>query len=303
MSEQLTPTQPVRLRIDLSYDGTDFAGWAIQPGQRTVQGVVEDAIARQFGFRLAPLRVRIAGRTDAGVHASGQVAHVDLEPEHFAALARSRAGAPSPAGVARALYRNLSGVLGIGSDVIIRSVTAAPAGFDARFSANWRRYQYRISDQRTTRDPQQRRRTHWHGKALDDNRLAEAAEVALGLHDFLAFCKPREGATTIRNLQEFRWWRDESDVLIAELRADAFCHSMVRALVGGVVSVGEGKHEADEIRAALESPRRHQFAPAMPATGLDLVEVSYPGNAELLARAELTRARRTLSGPPVVESD
>ncbi|MGO2660103.1 tRNA pseudouridine(38-40) synthase TruA [Mycetocola reblochoni] len=287
---------PQRLRLDLAYDGTAFSGWAAQPGKRTVQGVLEAAVSRLSGDRFAPVRLVVAGRTDAGVHASGQVAQLDLPADHARALVRGRGrrGSGEPA---EALHRALNGVLGRNSDVVVRSVVPAPEGFDARFSALWRRYRYRIADRGSARDPLQRHRTHWHGRALDDAALDGAARATVGLHDFLTFCKPREGATTIRTLQDFRWERDGDGVLVAELRADAFCHSMVRSLVGGVVAVGEGGRTLDELRDALAVPARRQFASAMPARGLDLVEVGYPDDDELRARAELTRARRTLSGP------
>lgn len=292
---------PLRLRLDLAYDGSAFSGWAAQPQRRTVQGVLEEAIGRLFGGRLTPLTLTVAGRTDAGVHAGAQVAHLDLLTEHRDALARARRGTAGPQGAAAGLLRGLNGVLGTRSDVVVTAVRPAPAGFDARFSASWRRYRYRIADRLSGRDPLQRHRTVWHGRELDLDRLQQAAQAALGLHDFLAFCKPREGATTIRTLQDFRWWRSDAEpgVVVAELRADAFCHSMVRSLVGAAVAVGEGKREPAEIAELLANPRREPFAAVMPAAGLELCEIGYPDDAELAVRAEQTRARRTLRLPRI----
>ncbi|MCL2515303.1 MAG: tRNA pseudouridine(38-40) synthase TruA [Microbacteriaceae bacterium] len=284
----------VRIRLDLAYDGTGFSGWARQPGLRTVQGVLEEALATLF-TRTPPAPVLVvAGRTDAGVHAADQVVHLDLTPEQVASLSTVRV-ARGPAGDAGAAvaYR-LNGILGQHTDVVVKRGGLAPAGFDARFSAVWRRYEYRVSDRVETRDPAQRHRTLWWPNELDGDAMHAAAQSLLGLHDFAAYCKPREGATTIRTLQAFSWRRDASGVLVAALEADAFCHSMVRALVGGAVAVGEGRLAAADLALILDVGERTSAVKVMAAKGLTLTEVGYPADGELAARAEATRARRAL---------
>ncbi len=280
-----------RLRLDIAYDGTAFMGWARQPGFRTVQGELESALAIIFRRFSAPPVFTVAGRTDAGVHATGQVAHVDLNAASMAHLARphgrNRALEPTAA-----LQRRLNGIAGLNSDVYVSSVSLAPEGFDARFSPLWRRYEYRIADVWAERNPLLRRHTVWYPARLDLDAMNEAAQELLGLHDWAAYCKPREGATTIRELQAFRWERDSAGVLIARLQADAFCHSMVRALVGAGVSVGEGKLPGERLTGILTETQRSSEFKVMPAAGLTLVEVGYPPDAEMGARAAQTRARR-----------
>jgi tRNA pseudouridine38-40 synthase len=266
-----------RIRLDLAYDGTGFTGWARQPGLRTVQGVLEDALATVFRRQGDPPRLVVAGRTDVGVHATGQVAHVDLTPEQFAHLAN-----------AGQLAKRVNGIAGLSSDVRVRRAAIAPPGFDARFGALWRRYEYRIADHPDAQDPRRRSHTLWHPAPLDEQAMHDAAQSLLGLHDFAAFCRPREGATTIRTLQAFEWSRDADGVLVARLQADAFCHSMVRALVGACVGA------ASEARAILDAAVRTSAFKVMPAKGLTLVEVGYPPDAELAARAEQTRGKRSL---------
>lgn len=289
----------VRIRLGIAYDGTDFKGWAAQPRLRTVQGTLEDALATLFRRERVVPRLTVAGRTDAGVHALGQVAHVDVPADALAAVTRLRRGDPSsgtggePAAVLR---RRLTGILGTSdADVVITHAEPAPPGFDARFSAVWRRYEYRIADEAAVRDPLARGRTVWYPRALDADAMDRAAHRLLGLHDFAAFCKPREEATTIRTLQAFGWRRGEGGVLAATLQADAFCHSMVRALVGACVSVGEGKLAEDDPERLLAAAERTSAFKVMPAKGLVLTEVGYPDDAELEARAVQTRARRELS--------
>lgn len=271
----------VRLRLDLAYDGTAFRGWARQPGLRTVQGTLEAAIARVLG---GDPQLVVAGRTDAGVHAAGQVAHLDLTDAQRQRLAKGRSPEPE------ALAARLNGVLGPYSDVAVHRVVEAPAGFDARFSAVWRRYEYRISD--GPYDPLERGRTTTMKAPLDVPAMDAAARSLVGLHDFAAYCKWREGATTIRTLLEFGWRRDERGILIANVKADAFCHSMVRALVGACTRVGEGRlTAADILRLRDEGLRTSEF-PVLAARGLTLIEVGYPAEDLLALRAEQTRARR-----------
>ena len=283
-----------RVRLDLAYDGTDFSGWARQPRLRTVQGVLEEALATLFRRTPPAPRLVVAGRTDAGVHAADQVVHLELDHEQRHALRHVRIAGGEPADVGAALAYRLNGILGSNTDVVVRRGSIAPAGFDARFSAVWRRYEYRVSDSVLTRDPGQRHRTVWWPAALDAAAMDAAARTLIGLHDFAAYCKPREGATTIRTLQRFEWHRDESGVLVASLQADAFCHSMVRALVGGCVAVGEGKLAASDLALILDVGARTSAFKVMPAKGLTLTEVGYPPDEELAARAEATRARREL---------
>lgn len=281
----------MRLRLDISYDGTDFRGWARQPGLRTVQGTLEAALGRILGG--SPQLV-VAGRTDAGVHASGQVAHLDLTDAQRERLEKVRSPQQGDRPRAEALAARLRGVLGPYPDVVVHRSAEAPAGFDARFSAVWRRYAYRVADLDVPYDPFERARTTTVAAHLDAAAMDAAARSLIGLHDFAAYCKWREGATTIRTLLEFGWRRDADGVLVAEVKADAFCHSMVRALVGACVAVGEGRMDPADVVAIRDGGVRTSDTKVLAARGLTLTEVGYPA-AELLAtRAEQTRARRSL---------
>ncbi|HOY82703.1 MAG TPA: tRNA pseudouridine(38-40) synthase TruA [Rhodoglobus sp.] len=290
MSDEPSDEDRTRLRLDIAYDGSGFTGWAKQPGIRTVQGELETALATVFSRHGEPPVLTVAGRTDAGVHATGQVAHLDLTSAQLAHLRIPHGKGPvEPTAV---LAKRLNGIAGLRSDVYVSRVSIAPPGFDARFSPIWRRYEYRIADARAERNPLLRGHTLWYPAALDEQRMADAANELLGLHDWAAYCRPREGATTIRELQAFSWDRDDTGVLIARLQADAFCHSMVRALVGAAVSVGEGKLVGDRLTGIRDEAQRTSEFKVMPAHGLTLVEVGYPDDAALAARAEQTRARR-----------
>jgi tRNA pseudouridine38-40 synthase len=282
-----------RLRLEISYDGTNFSGWSNQPGLRTVQGEIEAALATVLArFGPAPT-LTVAGRTDAGVHALGQVAHVDLTPAQVGKLERHRGKPASPQTSAPAtLQRRLNGIAGLNSDVWITGVSWAPEGFDARFSAIWRRYEYRVADATAPRNPLVRGHTLWHPVPLDAAAMDLAALSLVGLHDWASYCKPREGSTTIRDLQEFRWERLDDGVLVARVVADAFCHSMVRALVGACVAVGEHKLGIGSVVEIRNQLSRISDFKVMPAKGLTLMEVGYPDDEELGARAEQTRARR-----------
>jgi tRNA pseudouridine38-40 synthase len=284
------------VRLDIAYDGTGFNGWSRQPQLRTVQAELENALATIFRRHPPAPTLTVAGRTDAGVHAQGQVAHVDLAPDQVANILRARRGSEPVVDAGAALARRLRGILGAHADVVVRRGSVAPVGFDARFSATWRRYEYRIADTVDARDPLQRARTTWHPTILDDDAMDQAARTLVGLHDFAAYCKAREGATTIRTLQEFTWRRDADGVLIAAVQADAFCHSMVRALVGACVAVGEGKLRAPDLVLLRDVGARTSAFKVMPARGLTLMAVGYPDDTELGARAEQTRARRALLG-------
>ncbi|MFF2369895.1 tRNA pseudouridine(38-40) synthase TruA [Agromyces sp. NPDC058110] len=291
----------VRIRLGIAYDGTDFNGWSRQPSLRTVQGVIEAALATLFRRTGVVPKLTVAGRTDAGVHARGQVAHLDLPAAALESVTRARRGhageASTPAGV---LARRLTGIIGADADVVITGADLAPAGFDARFSAIWRRYDYAVADTGAARDPLARRSTVAYPRALDVEAMDAAAGSLLGLHDFATFCKPREEATTIRTLQHYGWRRRADGVLVASLQADAFCHSMVRALVGACVAVGEGRLEASDPLALLRATERTSAFKVMPAKGLVLTEVGYPADDELEARATQTRARRRLDVGEVV---
>ncbi|MCU1416231.1 MAG: truA [Schumannella sp.] len=285
---------PGRIRLDLSYDGTDFAGWARQPHQRTVQGQLEEALATIFRRSGVQPRLVVAGRTDVGVHAIGQVAHVDLNPAQVHTLARPARGARQAITGAESLASRLNGIAGLSSDVRVIRSYLAPPGFDARFSALWRRYEYRIADVDATHDPRRRTHTLWYPAALDEDAMQDAARSLLGLHDFATFCRPRPGATTIRTLQAFEWSRDADGVLCARLQADAFCHSMVRSLVGACVAVGERRLASERVPELRDAAQRPSEFKVMPAKGLTLVEVGYPPDEQLAARAEETRQRRAI---------
>jgi tRNA pseudouridine38-40 synthase len=283
----------VRVRVDLAYDGTDFAGWARQPGLRTVQGVVEDGLAlvlRSAHRGDAPPRVTVAGRTDAGVHARGQVLHVDVPAGAWAAVPGR-----SDRGPEESLLTRLAGVLP--ADVVATRVRVAPEGFDARFSAVARRYVYRVCDETALRDPLRRHHVLWSRRPLDVAAMHEAAQRVLGRHDFAAYCKPRPGATTIRTLDELTWERPadgpDAGLVVATVRADAFCHSMVRALVGASLAVGEGRRGVDWPAELLGGGRRDPGSAVVAAHGLTLEEVVYPPDAELAARQVRTRAPRS----------
>jgi len=277
----------VRLRLDLAYDGTDFHGWAVQPGLRTVQGSLETALAQVL--RLDAAAVTCAGRTDTGVHARGQVVHVDVEARAWSASTGRGAATPETA-----LLRRLNGVLG--ADVRVRGARVAPEGFDARFSALWRRYAYRIADHPSLVDPLVRRTVLARSRPLDLDAMNQAAAGLLGEHDFAAFCKRRAGATTVRALRDLSWSRDENGLAVATVRADAFCHNMVRALVGCLVAVGEGRHPADWAAGVLRRGVRNPGVTVVRPHGLTLEEVRYPEDSELAARAHVARRVRTLDG-------
>ncbi len=260
----------VRVRLDLSYDGTDFSGWASQPGRRTVQDVLQDGLATVL--RLPQVRLTVAGRTDAGVHATGQVAHLDLP------------GLPEDK-----LLGRLAGVLP--PDVRVSAIAPVPAAFDARFAALWRRYEYRISDAATGVAPLRRRFVLDHRRALDVTAMADAAGRLVGLHDFAAFCRARETGTSVRTMLAFTVRRTGGE-LVCAIMADAFCHSMVRSLVGALLAVGEGRRSPDWAAQLLVGTERSGEVTVAPPHGLTLVEVGYPSEADLAERAELTRAKR-----------
>lgn len=279
----------LRIRLDLSYDGGPFSGWALQPGRRTVQGVLEEALGLLVR---RPVRVTVAGRTDAGVHARGQVVHLDLSEAEWLGLPRGHELDPAVA-LLRRLRGAMSRILGdLTGAIEVHSAALAPYGFDARFSALWRRYSYRIADGPALWDPLERYFTLWHKNPLDVSLLNEGAAKLLGLQNFLSFCKPREGATTVRELQRFEFRRGEDGTIVATVQADAFCHNMVRALIGSALYVGEGAVEPGWLYERLLAQKRDAKSVLAAPHPLVLEEVAYPSDGELLARAELTRAVR-----------
>lgn len=275
----------MRIRLDLAYDGTGFSGWAAQPGLRTVEQVLAEGLGRIL--RTDPPRLTVGGRTDAGVHARGSVAHANVDAAAWAALPGRSERPPEDAAVTR-----LNGVLP--PDVVVRAARPAPDGFDARFSALWRRYSYRICDRPATLDPLRRWDTVRHRRELDVAAMGKASGRLTGLHDFAAYCRPREGATTVRTLQEFGWDREADGTVVGTVRADAFCHSMVRALVGAAVAVGEGRRPVDWPQEVLRAGRRDPAVTVMPAHGLCLEEIAYPPDEELADRATRARSTRVL---------
>jgi tRNA pseudouridine38-40 synthase len=307
MPEQ-KPADPVedggllRVRMDLSYDGAPFRGWALQPGHLTVQGALEEAL--EVLIR-RPVRLTVAGRTDAGVHARGQVAHFDLDPGEWQGLSRGRDIDPGAA-LVRRLRGVLSKVLGgrvgapsplreLAGAIEVHSAAPAPAGFDARFSALWRRYSYRIADRPELWDPLTRNTTLWHERELDVKVMNNAAGRLIGIHDFLSFCKPREAATTIRELQHFSFVRGSDGVITATVQADAFCHNMVRALIGASLIVGT-EHDPHWLHERLLAQVRDSQTKLAAPHPLVLEHVAYPEDHEMTLRAEQTRAMRGSHG-------
>ena len=245
----------LRLRIDLAYDGTNYSGWAKQPEQRTIQEEIENALAK---ITQSPIETVVAGRTDAGVHASGQVIHVDV-PENSEI---------------KELVFKLNRMLD--EDIRILKVTVMDKAFHARFSATERSYTYTILDGNQVVSPLHRLDVAPWYRSLDVEILNSASALLIGNHDFAAFCKFREGATTVRNLNRFNWVRDDAGYLIANIAANAFCYSMVRNLVGAVVCVAEGRNNYDWISAMLANKERVPDSLVFVARGLTLRHVEYP---------------------------
>lgn len=269
----------IRYRMSISYDGTDFFGWAIQPGYRTVQGELELWMSRILG--IGPITLLCAGRTDAGVHARGQVAHFDV-PEKIDTAE---------------LTRRLSRVLR--PDLVVHETRVAEPDFHARFAALWRRYCYRVADQPL--DPLLRGYVTRVRPPIDLDRLNQAGESLLGLRDFAAFCKRRDGATTTRTLLELHGVRAGegplTGVVEVRVRADAFCHAMVRSLMGAVMDVAYGRQDLDWLADVADSTARDHRITVMPARGLTLEEVRYPDIDGLGARVLESRTRRDEAAP------
>jgi len=266
----------VRLRLDLAYDGTEFSGWARQPGLRTVEDTLARALSTALRLPEVPA-LTVAGRTDAGVHASGQVAHVDVpESSDLDALPRRLGGLLPP-------------------DVVVARITVAAPGFDARFSASGRRYRYRVTD--LPPDPLRRRDTLAWPRPLDAPAMDEAANGLIGEHDFAAYCRPREGATTVRTLRRLRVEREHDGVVVATVEADAFCHNQVRAMMGALLAVGEGRRPPSWPADVLAAGVRDSAVTVAPPHGLTLAHVDYPSADQLAAQAIRTRQLRQPPAP------
>jgi tRNA pseudouridine38-40 synthase len=266
-----------RIRLDVAYDGTDFAGWAIQPGRRTVAGVLTEMLTQIFGPD-AVLGLTVAGRTDAGVHATGQVCHVDLPTAAWKQFART-------------LLRRLAGMLP--NDVRVWAAVEAPPGFDARFSATYRRYEYRVTDAPYGAEPLRRREILAWPRPLELSALTRAAAGLVGEHNFAAFCKRKERGTTLREVTRLSWRREPDGVLVATVQADAFCQSMVRSLVGAMLVAGDGRRPVEWPASLLDRPNRASNVTVAAARGLTLVAVGYPDDpAEYARRAVSTRRLR-----------
>jgi tRNA pseudouridine38-40 synthase len=252
-----------RLRIDLSYDGTNFAGWAKQPDQRTLQEEIEKALTVLTQSNIATI---VAGRTDAGVHADHQVIHTDV---------------PDKTDITNFTFR-LNQLLD--EDIRINSVVYAPVNFHARFTASARTYKYKIIDGGRVTPPLDRYDSADWFRDLDIDLMNKGSQLLLGEHDFFAFCKFREGGTTIRNLLQFDWARDEKNYLVATIKAESFRYNMVRNLVGAAVCVGEKRFEPEWMLKTLEDKVRIPDSYVFPAKGLTLVCVEYPAESEYLTR-------------------
>lgn len=265
-----------RLRLDIAYDGTHFFGWATQPGHRTLQDLIEEAISRISQTNIDSI---VAGRTDAGVHATGQVIHVDVPDAMFDR---------------ELTYLDLRYKLNriLDEDVRIMNVSDAPQGFHARFSALRRYYSYKILDNNDVIAPLTRHDVASWYRPLDADRMNEASALLLGHHDFAAFCKFKVGGTTIRTLEKYEWHRSDEGLLVADVVADAFCYSMVRNLVGAVVCVADGRQSPAWIAQLLANKERVSDSLVFPARGLTLYQVDYPSNDQLLERAKITVAKR-----------
>ncbi len=265
----------IRLRAKLSYDGSGFRGWASQGGDlRTVQAEVENtlgALIHDLDFATV-----CAGRTDAGVHARGQVIHFDV-PENHPDLIKL-----TPERVNKALPE----------DIRFLSIEQAHKGFDARFSALWREYTYMISDDPTGPAPLRRREVLPWPVSLDLDRLNEASQALIGVHDFFAFCIKRPRASTIREVQKLEWHRNSDGFIVMTIRADAFCHSMVRNVVGALLPIGDGRKKTSWTTHLLNQDGKSSHVQMMEPFPLVLEEVGYPPDHELESRIAITKRRR-----------
>ena len=273
----------VRFRVDLSYDGTDFAGWARQPGMRTVHGEVVRVLTQLFGDSDTDFDLRVAGRTDAGVHAEHQVIHVDLNERQIKRIGRNK-------DVAGRLNKLLD------PDVRVRSFEKAPEHFHARYGATYRRYRYRVADATATQNAMHGRFTLWLSYELNVLEMQATALEFYGLHDFASFCKPRDIGTTIRDIKEITVKRNKHDnnVIEIEVMADAFCHNMIRSIVGALIKVGGGRATKAEVVAALGAKNRAHPYKVVEPHGLSMIEIGYPPVKKLAEHVALVQRTRTL---------
>ncbi|CAB4541000.1 MAG: tRNA pseudouridine(38-40) synthase TruA [Actinobacteria bacterium] len=269
-----------RFRIDLSYDGTDFAGWAKQPNLRTVQGELLRALTEILGKSSEDFYMRVGGRTDAGVHADHQVCHIDLSDAQLKRIGRNPL---SPSRINSLLP----------TDISVLAVQLAKPGFDARFSAIGRSYVYAIADSECAPNPKWVRYTLTHPRLLSVEKMNSAAKKLIGLKDFGAFCKPREGATTIRELKKLTVKREKDGRILVFVSADAFCHNMVRALVGALMAAGEGKLSPTELAKLQQAAKRTSAFKVVGPQGLSLSEIRYPAASQLAKQAEKARNIRS----------
>ena len=256
-----------RIRVDCQYDGSDFSGWSIQPDRRSVQGVIEEVLTRVLDY---PVTTTVAGRTDAGVHALGQVFHFDLPTQ-----LRNNWDLDSLLYIANRILT---------SEIRFIAVLDVPGDFHARYSALRRHYRYQLLDDARTLNPLARVATTSYHRPLNEDLMNSASALLLGERDFAAYCRPREGTTTIRCLEQFSWNRQSDGLLIAHIAADAFCHNMVRSLVGAMMMVGDGRWQVAAPLEILESKIRHSHI--APAAGLTLMRVDYPEAGEYGQRAK-----------------
>ena len=271
----------VRFRLDLAYDGTDFVGWAKQPKHRTVAGELLKTFEKIFGKSDDDFAMRVAGRTDAGVHAKHQVCHLDIPEDRLVRIGRDPLNA-----------KRLNTLLP--DDVIAHEFSPITSDFDARFSALGRHYRYTIADTQNKKDPRLVRYALEYKRMLDVDVLNQAAAVLVGLHDFAAFCKPRKGASTIRNLKELHAVRQPDGLITIEIHADAFCHNMVRALVGSIVAVADTRITVADLERVLKTGSRGNRFRVVAAKGLSLESVDYPNPAEYAKQADLTKVMRKI---------
>jgi tRNA pseudouridine38-40 synthase len=241
-------------RLTIAYDGRRYGGWARQPGLLTVQGVLEDAVGRILGGE--EVRLTIAGRTDAGVHATGQVASVTLErepPDRFA----ERINAVLP------------------RDVAVLAVEPAPDGFDARRWARSRAYRYRVLTSQI-RDPFEEGRALWWTYPVDREALGACAQAVIGEHDFTAFTPTQTEHVRFERRVLHSAWVEESDQLLAyEIEADAFMRNMIRVLVGTMLEVAAGRRTVADFTALLAGARREQAGETAPPHGLYFTGVTF----------------------------
>ena len=284
----------IRLRLDLAYRGAPFHGWARQPGLLTVQGRLEEALSL---ITRQPAQLTVAGRTDAGVHARGQVAHLDVPKEFWLSLSRGREESDELRGERlRARLEGLAG-RGLNGALAIKQVRVVSRDFDARFSALSRTYRYLICDDPRAQDPC-RLDIARPSSPLEETTMQVAAQALCGEHDFLPFAKPREGATTVRTLHSFNISRPGAGIVQAMIRADAFCHSQVRFMMGALIEIGRGKYQPNWVGELLAAGVRDQRVPLADGRGLTLWEVAYPPASQYASQAAKAKVVRTLTNYP-----